>query len=165
MRISIFTIILAAMSGPVFATCPASTQTVLSCTMSNGKKVLDVCQDGDFASYAFGKRGQRADMRLKVSIGVLEYTPWNGIGRAIYEQVIFRNRDVSYVVWSAFERDPGVVDPLRAGIRVEDRNENSLAELRCDAGSIRAGIDSLYAAKERWNMCWSYEQFNWQTCR
>ncbi len=152
-------------TGPAVAACPSSMQTILSCTFSNGKKVLDTCQNGEFATYAFGKVNKKPEMYLETPMRGLNYTPWNGIGRAIYEQVIFRNEDISYVVWSGFERDPGMIDPLRAGIVVEDQNENVLAELRCDIGSVRAEIDGLYDAKSNLNMCWDYNDFQWQNCQ
>ncbi len=156
---------LASSAASAFAACPAGQTPVFRCTFKAGQKFVDVCQSDSRVTYAYGKTGQSPELQLSVLLRDLKYTPWNGIGRAIYEQIVFRNKDVSYVVWSAFERNPELANPLSAGIVVEDQNEKVLAELQCDQGSIDSGIDGLYQAMEDQNMCWSFEAFEWQGCK
>ena len=113
----------------------------MSCTLSDGRKVLEVCVDTNVASYRFGKAGQPAELSLTAPVGTFEYTPWPGIGRNIYEEIIFENNGVHYVVQASHERmfpehDDGEVTVISHGSVTVLQGQQQIAHLQCDAGSV-----------------------------
>ena len=144
------------------AACQVGTQPVLSCTLSGGRNTLDVCLDGEFLSYAYGKAGKTAELELVSHVKDAGYVPWNGIGRSIYEEASFRNRDVTYTVWFAVDR-MAEGNPVSGGVVVL-QNEAELASLHCDEGTTTAGFFALSDLMDRMGQCWDYETRVWTTC-
>ncbi len=137
------------------AECPGGANTFLSCTVSNGRKALDVCSDDFGARYSFGTPGDEPDLTMSVRYRELEYTPWPGIGRAVWEAVTFHNGDFSYEVSGRLSREPDaatadetdqIVD--LGGQVVVSEGENVISRLMCDAGSVDfPWTDTLSAGK------------------
>lgn len=158
-------------AGPALAQCPANATPILSCTFQDGAKRLDACQDGTTASYAFGASGQAPDLALSTPLARLAYTPWPGVGRAIWEEVSFENKDITYLLWTSYdkvnaieeEQAAGAPDPLSAGVVVL-RGEAELARLDCDPGSIDTAIDALFDAKMALGLCWDMGTHGWGGC-
>ena len=123
-----------------------------------GKKDLEVCRTGSAVSYSFGPKG-KAEMQIATALSELDYQPWPGIGRAMWEAVSFHNGGVSYEVWSSFDRlDENA--QLEGGVNVI-KGGKTVASLTCNKGSVEAGLDLLYGAKEGIGQCWSRETHSW----
>jgi len=146
---------LALAAGPVLAACPG--ETVLSCQI--GRKALEVCLVQGAVTYAFGPAGA-PEITLSSPVESVAYTPWNGIGRAIWETVAFENRGVTYEVWTSLDKMvPGAA--TQAGINVLD-GASLVAQLTCTPGTVDGAIDRLYPAKEATGQCWNHATFAWQ---
>lgn len=146
---------LALMPTVASAACPELT--VLSCMI--GAKRLEVCATGDSLTYAFGRDGRPADLVLTEPLAAGTYTPWNGIGRSIWESVDFRNDGHVYTVWSSFDRmDPGA--RVDHGVTVQ-KGDATLATLTCAPGAVAAPFDALFDRMEARGFCWSREDFRW----
>lgn len=157
-------------AAPALAGCPAGTTPILSCTFEHGAKVLDACQDGTTATYAFGKAGRAPDLTLAEPVATLYFTPWPGVGRSIWATAAFENKGISYLLWYNYDRvdaieeaqAAGAPDPLTAGISVLRGDGEGLASLECDPGSIDTEMDALTEAKENLGLCWDGE--TWGPC-
>ncbi len=144
--------------GTVFASCPETT--VLSCPI--GKKQLAVCLTGTTATYSFGPQG-RPELTLSSSVAALDYTPWNGIGRSIWETVAFHNGPTSYEVWASVDRM--AENPrYEGGVNVL-KNGALIAQLTCNPGSEVSDLGPLEAAKTAAGLCWGFESRVWGACQ
>ncbi len=144
------------------AACPAGTQAIQSCTMGGGKKVLDVCLAGDTLGYSYGKVGRSPDLVLRAHVRNANYVPWNGIGRALYEEVRFYNKDVTYIVWGAVDRLTSG-NPVTGGVVVE-QNGKTLARLECDPNRASYGFEQVYQQMEALGQCWDHTARSWSSC-
>lgn len=107
-------------------------QLMLRCQIGANKQ-LSVCFQGESATYRFGPPAA-PELILTQPVATLDATPWPGIGRSIWEEVVFANADVRYAVWSSVDRlDPA--HPKEGGVRVL-RGETELASLSCHPGTV-----------------------------
>jgi hypothetical protein len=151
------TLILICLASPAAASCPDLA--VLTCTTAGGAKVLEVCLAGEALTYSFGKAGKSPDITLTEPLANGTYTPWNGIGRAIWESTTFTNDGFVYEAWSSFDRlDENAV--LEGGVNVL-KGDRLQAEVRCDAGSVTAGFDQLFPVMQTKGFCWNRDSFVW----
>lgn len=150
------------MAGAALADCPGGTTTVLSCTLGGGAKTLSLCIDGETIRYDFGKTGQAPELRLSEPVAKVAHQPWPGVGRAIWEATTFSNAGYAYEVWMSVDR---LIEdaPQEAGVTVT-KGDKTLAELRCDAGSVDAGFWAVDDAKEAQGICWNMHSFAWEGC-
>lgn len=151
------------MASPAFAICGGNAEEVFTCTVSGGKKQVTICSGDGIARYLFGKAGRDPELELSAQVAELHYMPWNGIGRSIYEEVAFDNGAHTYTVYAALDRtilegDPQ--DPISGGV-VVTKGDQTLAELTCDAGSVRHSLDGFYAQKQNLGQCWDHHAFAW----
>lgn len=162
-----FLFLLTTLASPAFAACPDTTETAFACTFSSGSKAVDVCHNAETVSYAFGRPGRTPELSLSVPMTQVEYQPWPGIGRAIWETVTFRSGDVSYTVFGNIDRpvEEGTDPEVTGGIEVR-RGEAVLATLRCDPGSVSFAYgDGLYDAKTAAGQCWDPGTEVWSACQ
>lgn len=144
----------AALTLPAAATCPG--ESLFRCEI--GSKRLEVCLEGQSVTYRFGPDG-RPEMELTTPLRQTAYQPWPGVGRAIWEAVSFTNRGTTYEVWTSFDRLDPEARP-EGGVNV--MNGDALAaQLDCRPGSMTAGLDRLYGAKEAIGQCWNRERQAW----
>lgn len=127
---------------------------VFSCQI--GKKVLELCQQGEVLTYSFGPRGA-PELALAESLRSVDYTPWPGVGISIWESVAFVNGNHAYEVWTSTDRSGG---GLEGGVNVL-RNGALLAQLQCDRGSASGPLDSIYSLKESVGLCWDHGAHRW----
>ena len=128
---------------PGFASagCAVGETEFVSCTLKDGKKKLETCRGEARASYWFGSPAGKADLALTVQDTQFEHTPWSGMGATIWEELAFRNSDVTYTVFGAIDRfypeeEGGEVEVfVSAGIVVSQAGKE-LARLECDPGSV-----------------------------
>ncbi|WP_157970859.1 hypothetical protein [Pseudogemmobacter bohemicus] len=143
-------------AAPAFAACQG--ESLFECRI--GKKDLEVCRTGSAVSYLFGPPG-KPEMQIATALSELDYQPWPGIGRTMWEAVSFTNAGVTYEVWSSFDRldenaiTEGGVNVLKGG--------KTVATLNCNRGTVDAGLDLLYGAKEGVGQCWNYKTGRWET--
>lgn len=152
MRATLLIALLAA--SPAVAACQGDK--AFSCPI--GGKVLEVCYWKGMLTYRFGPEG-KPELMLTEPLETVDYAPWPGIGRAIWDMVAFQNNGVTYEVWSAFDRlDENAV--FEGGVNVVKGNK-TLATLTCDKGSVEAGLDRLTDLKAGIGQCWDYEARVW----
>ena len=150
--------------GMALAACPPGSETLVSCTFKNGAKQLDTCLIGNQALYRYGPSGGQPELDLAAHVRDVGMIPWPGIGRSIWEAVIFRNADISYEVSYSIDRDPENSE-MQGGITVM-KGDKMLAVLECDPGSVVSGGYSLplFEAKERAGQCWRFDSRDWGDC-
>lgn len=138
-------------AGAAGAACLPNEKTFMACTIAGNGKSLRVCFDTDMVHYRFGAPDQPPELTLSSPVVAVDYTPWPGIGRAIWESVHFPNAGYVYEVFAGFDRmiqedDPE--DPAFGGVHVL-RDDQVIAELRCSPDSVDfTWGDGLFLAKE-----------------
>ena len=171
MRITVVALSLLTLPQAAFAECATPQDTFLSCTFSQGRKAVDVCVDGDNLTYRFGPVGKAPDLALSVPVVDADYTPWPGIGRAIWETVTFQNGKTSYVVAGVIDRtfsddENDGAEPATSGVINVVEGEETLATLDCDDGSVEfAWGGSIYEAKTAAGQCYNLEEQQWESCQ
>ena len=147
---------------PDAARADCATQTFFSCRVENGKQ-LEVCIDPDaFAgtggfSYSFGPPGA-PELRLQVPMAAGTVTPWNGVGREIWETVGFPNGDYLYEAWHSVERNADNAAAM-AGVNVL-RGTDLVARLTC-VGRPDAQFFVLVDAMAAAGWCWDIATQRW----
>ena len=141
------------------AACPG--EVIFSCPIKG--KTLQVCLDGDRAHYVFGRPGT-PDLSLTEPLATLDFQPWPGIGRTIWQNVRFRNEGVTYEVWSSIEKplDENASDPQWMGGVTVSQGDQTLAELTCSAPPDPPFLDALFDAKVAAGQCWNFDTLAWQ---
>ncbi len=147
-----------------WAACAPGQDARFHCSVKGGAKLVEVCHGGGVTQYSFGAAGKPAELALNDPIETLDYTPWNGIGRSIYEEVAFANGDYLYTVYAAYDRlvEGDDADRLSGGV-VVTKADQTLAQLECDAGSISHQLDAYYDDKLNAGQCWNFETFSWSS--
>ncbi|NVK13954.1 MAG: hypothetical protein HWE35_07200 [Rhodobacteraceae bacterium] len=142
--------------------CPEGAETLVSCTFKGGAKTLTTCLHGEQATYVFGTPGRQPELEMKRDVREVGMTPWPGIGGSIWEEAIFVNGDVRYIVYYSISKDPGARNPMEGGVVVEQYGVE-LAHLRCDAGSVLSGYPlPLFDAKVAAGQEYSMETGEWE---
>ena len=147
-------LLFALLATPAAAACPGDT--VFSCRI--GAKVLEVCHAADTLTYAFGRVG-RPELTLSQPLETAAYTPWPGIGRAIWDSLAFSNDGVTYEVWTSVERMDEAAQ-LEGGVNVIE-GETLLARLTCDRGTPSQSLDVIYELKSEIGQCWDFDAKAW----
>lgn len=142
--------------------CSANAMTLFSCTFGGGAKTAEDCLGASDITYRFGPTGETPELIVEATPVGVHLTPWNGIGRAIWEEVVITNAGYDYLVHYSAERDPG--GAVSGGIVVA-QGGSEVAQLTCDEGTV-AGADfyPLYDAKEAAGQCYDRANFVWGPC-
>lgn len=149
--------LLALLAVPANAACQGDE--AFSCTI--GAKTLQVCVWKGALVYSYGREG-KPELTIAEPLETVAYTPWPGIGRAIWDSVVFQNEGVAYEVWTSFDRmDENAI--LEGGVNVLD-SEATLAALTCDKGSVERGLDTISELKSGIGQCWDYDSRSWGLC-
>ena len=158
MRAALLLALLAApAASPVWAACPGDT--VFSCPI--GKKTLEICNAKGLLTYTFGRRAGKPELIISEPLETVAYTPWPGIGRAIWDAVAFENEGVTYEVWSSFDKiDENAV--LEGGVNVME-GDKTLATLTCNKGSVVYSLDAISDLKAGIGQCWDFDNRAWTT--
>jgi hypothetical protein len=144
---------------PVPALACQNDSEVFSCQV--GKKVLEICHWKGALIYSYGPPG-KADLTIAEPLETVEFTPWPGIGRYIWETVAFRNQGYAYKVWTSVERGPESITGLEGGVNVLQGDE-VVANIACDPGTPSNSLDRIYELKESIGQCWDFDSKVWQT--
>lgn len=116
------------------ADCAPRLDPWLKCKIEGNQKVLEVCFDGNEASYSFGPAGGPPELSLRMfrSEGVTYY-PWQGVGREIAEGLDFQNGFYTYATYGGFDRLTAAGETVVShfgGVRVY-QGEQVIATLTC----------------------------------
>lgn len=154
MRAALF---LALLATPASAACQGDE--AFSCRI--GQKTLDVCYWKGALIYSYGREG-KPELTLAEPLETVAYTPWPGIGRAIWDSVAFHNDGVTYEVWTSFDKmDENAV--LEGGVNVM-QGDSMLASLTCDKGSVDHSLDPIMDLKAGIGQCWDPASQAWGNC-
>ncbi len=166
----VLTTALALSASMASAECPAGQDVFMSCQIEGRQTVLSVCLGPELATYSYGPKGGPAELTLSEPLTSLEYTPWPGVGRAIWEEVAFTNGPYRYTVSAGFDRmfgDETEADhptPYFGGVIVQ-RDDAVLAELTCDRRLTNFGAfggDPIYEAKTAAGQEWDSREGVWR---
>lgn len=150
-------LLLALLAAPASAACQGDE--AFSCTI--GKKTLEVCSWKGVLIYSYGREG-KPDLTIAQPLETAAYTPWPGIGRAIWDSVAFQNEGTTYEVWTSFDKmDENAI--LEGGVNVM-QGERLLASLTCDKGSVDHSLDPIMDLKSAIGQCWDPEAQAWGSC-
>jgi hypothetical protein len=147
-----------ALAAPAQAACPNDSE-VFSCTISG--KALQLCHWKGALIYNFGDP-ERPELSIAEPLQTAAFTPWNGIGRYIWETLAFRNAGYTYEVWTSAERGPEATEGLTGGITVL-QGDQTIAQLTCDPGTPNQSLDVIYELKQSIGQCWDFDSRSWQT--
>ena len=150
-------LLLALLATPASAACQGDE--AFSCTI--GKKTLEVCSWKGALIYSYGREG-KPELTIAEPLETVAYTPWPGIGRAIWDSVAFQNEGVTYEVWTSFDKmDENAI--LEGGVNVM-QSDTTLASLTCDKGSVAHSLDPISDLKAGIGQCWAPTAQVWATC-
>ncbi|MGB3247397.1 MAG: hypothetical protein WBB25_22920 [Sulfitobacter sp.] len=138
--------------------CPADKTQVLHCDIRPSKP-LTVCIGGGEASYAYGPVGA-PELTMIQPLGQAQGTAWSGVGRAIWEEIVFFNNDVTYAVWVSLDRN-GEEFPQDGGVLVS-RGDQTLADLKCLEGTAEVTTFAISDGFEQAGLCWNRDAQRYQ---
>ena len=136
-------------------------ETLLSCPVQGSQKQIEICLEGDTLTYSYGRAGN-PELRLSQPLTDGTYTPWNGIGRSMWEVVAFYNDGYTYTVnWSVDRMDENL--PVQAGVSV-DEGGSIVAILNCVEGTAGPEFGSVLMERmESLGLCWDPSAQAWET--
>lgn len=122
---------LIALASPAAAVCAGNQVPVFACDI--GAKQVELCLTTDEArvTYRFGPSAA-PELELTRDFDRLTMTPWNGIGRTIWDRVSIPNGAFAYDLYWAYDK---VDEVTTGGIEVR-RGQTVLAALDCEAGGF-----------------------------
>lgn len=141
---------------PAMAACTGTT--LVSCTIK-GANTLEVCLNGDDLTYAYGPTGRAPDLTLRAPLANGTYTPWNGIGRVMWDSVTFTNDRYQYEVFASVDRMEADAD-IESGV-VVSQDGNIVATLVCDPAPGMMLFDTLYDQMTALGYCWNRDSDVW----
>ena len=158
---------LLAFTNAAWADCAPRQEAFMTCQIEDSSKTISVCFDAHDVSYRFGVPGQPPELELHDRVATVNYTPWPGVGRSIWEAVKFENDGFSYVVFGGFERMFGDEEyedvPHRGfgGVRVT-RGDEEIITLTCARETVDfAWGEGLWTAKHDLGIVWDYQTETW----
>lgn len=129
-------------AGPAAAACSSADTTFLWCRIEGSPKQLEVCAEPYGAVYRYGPQG-RPELELVERYDTLDYRPWPGVGRDIWEEVAFYNGGYTYLVHGGVDRQyqgNNLANAMYGGVTVS-QGGREIASLTCE----RPAIDFPYS--------------------
>lgn len=158
-------ILMASFGSPASAQCGGVLEPFLTCEIGVKRKALSVCYNDDIVTYRFGP-ADRPELVLTETVATIDFTPWPGVGRSIWEEVRFHNGDYTYTVYAGFDRmfgdekDTDIENRFFGSVTVT-RNGQTLAELSCNPDTVDAPWSGLFDAKIAAGLTWDYQARVW----
>lgn len=139
------------------AGCASDQIDIMYCELEDNDKYLSICFDDTAALYEYGKIDGEVELSLQEPFKTFEFTPWSGLGKAIWEEYTFNNNEYSYIVNAGFHRPWG--DEIAGsenrhfGSITVKRNDEEIAVLNCKSTSWIWGVadDAMIAAGYQWD--------------
>lgn len=142
---------------PAAAACPNDSE-IFSCRVEG--KPLQICHWKGALIYNYGPEAA-PELSLAEPLESITFTPWPGVGGAIWESLAFPNEGYTYEVWTSIERDPEATTGLQGGVNVL-QGESLVAKLTCDPGTASNSLDLIWRLKESIGQCWDFDSQSWQ---
>ncbi len=149
-------LLLLALAAPAQAACPNDSE-IFSCTIQG--KPLQICHWRGSLIYNFGPE-EKPELSIAEPLQTVQFTPWPGMGRYMWETVTFTNRNYAYEVWTSIERGPEATTGLVAAVTVY-KDGNEIARLECDEGTPSNALDQINDLKHAIGQCWDYDTETW----
>lgn len=154
-------------TNPAWAECSSPDVTFLSCAIQDSARHLEVCVEGAAVIYRFGPPGA-PELELTTTAAEIDYRPWPGIGRTIYEEVTFENAGYRYEVYAGVHRDYAgddeeVIATQFGGVGVyEGEAEDPVASFVCTEGRVEfLWTMALSDAKNAAGLSWDHYEHDW----
>lgn len=154
-------------AGPALAcgpSAPLEAEVLLSCKIEDRDRVLSVCAANGQAYYSYGVPDHVPELELVRALRDVDVTPWPGVGGSIWEEMIFANEDMEYVVWQSMLRDPENPEHTGGvGVRTIGAEDDFLASLNCDPETLfsEVGVFAFSDAKLANGQGWDLDQRIW----
>lgn len=148
------------------AGCPQGQEAFISCQIEGRQTEVFVCFDDQVATYSYGPIGGAADLFLSETIEHVDFEPWSGSGKSIYENVTFYNGDYAYNVGGGFDRpfsEEEMLLPIRrfGWVEVTESGEHA-AGLECIPETVNYGFGGgILDAKVAAGLTWDSYSFTW----
>jgi hypothetical protein len=156
------TVFLIGLLAPAATHAGCQGEILLSCPIAGSTKHLDMCLDGGELVYSFGRAGS-PELILYEPLSEGTFTPWQGIGRSINEEVAFRNESYSYIVSWALDRLEND-HPVYAGVTIQ-KGDAFVARLECEQGSVGPSFEPILTdAMAAIGQCWDPSTYGWARC-
>ncbi len=148
------------------AECPQGQYDFNSCRIEGRNTEVSVCYDGDTATYSYGPVGKPPELFLTEPIATVDFQPWHGVGKAIFESVTFYNGDYAYQVGGGFDRpfteEEMEQGPQHFGWIDISKHGKSLATLECVPDTVSFGFGGgIYDVKEAAGYEWDDLALSW----
>ncbi|MEM7745757.1 MAG: hypothetical protein AAF409_18820 [Pseudomonadota bacterium] len=114
--------------------------TVFHCQLLGSSRQVTVCQheDGSY-QYAYGKPNRTPELELRRTKEAAVYTPWNGIGRAIWASLSLRNGNYLYEVSFSYDK----FDQTEAGTLTVYIGEEIASQRSCRPDTLEQTLFDL----------------------
>ena len=148
------------------AECPRGQETFASCLIEGRNTEVNVCFDKDYTTYSYGPIGGAPELVLYELTNRVDFEPWPGVGKSIYESVTFYNGDYAYNVGGGFERpfsDEEMNQPIRrfGWVTVTESGETA-ANLECIPDTVGYGFGGgIYDVKTSARQTWDEASLTW----
>ncbi len=93
--------------------------------------------------YQYGKPGQTPELTIQRTQEDVVYTPWNGMGSAIWARLGFRNKGYFYDVGRSIQKG-GDSPPVGFVDIYEPGNDTPIATKQCQTGTVEGDLDGLW---------------------
>lgn len=158
-------VVLCLLVAPAKAACTDDETLHLACDI--GERRLEVCVGPEHARYRFGPESA-PEMEVMQPVTAVHLRPWPGIGRTIWEEVVFVIQGHVYVVWGAIDRTSGATGEVtvvhRGGV-VVTQDTVEVARHDCDEGSVDfPWSTTLDDAKRAAGQCHDMHADAWVAC-
>ncbi len=134
-------------------------QPLFECTVLNGAKTLAVTVNPPFVYYSFGPEAA-PEIVIEKTISDVGVTPWNGVGRSIFEEIEFLVGGHFYRVYHNFDRN----DHVHSGGVSVWRGDEELISIACDKGTttVDGGVFGFLDLKQDAGFCWDFDALEWR---
>ncbi len=147
MRIPVFVLVLL-LAAPVAQAAPNCTQleadVLFHCKIQGSSREVTICDlPDDRYLYRYGKPGKTPELEIRSSQAEVVYTPWNGVGSAIWARLGFRNKGYLYDVGRSIQKGGGSQPEGFIDI-YEPGNDTPIATKQCQPGTVQGDLDGLW---------------------
>ena len=116
--------------------CTSDETILLSCTVEEGARTLNLCLAGQTLHYAFGPTGGTPTLEMTRDFEDVQYTPFAGTGATIYENVTLFNGNYGYEMFtsSRLRIEPDAIADGGIIVRLPDGDTQTLS---CDTDTVQ----------------------------
>ncbi len=143
-------IILAALLLPACAVqaapncAPSKASVLFHCKIQGSSREVTICDlPNNQYLYTYGKPGQTPELEIQRGQSEVVYTPWNGVGSAIWARLGFRNKGYFYDVSRSIQK--GGESPPEGSVEIyKTGNDTPIASKHCQTGTVLGDLDGLW---------------------